>query len=56
MAFTNIGQAIGLGWGGAASDAIGFPWTFTLFAGLNLLVLPFIARLKMDQQPAAVSA
>ena len=42
MAFTNIGQGIGLGLGGALSDAITFRWTFVAFAALNLLVLPFL--------------
>jgi len=43
MAFTNIGQGIGLGLGGGLSDGIGFRLTFAVFAGLLLLVLPFLS-------------
>jgi len=43
MAFTNIGQGIGLGLGGSLSDGIGFRLTFAVFAGLLLLVLPFLS-------------
>ncbi len=42
MAFTNVGQGIGLGIGGALSDAVTFRWTFVIFAALNLLVLPLL--------------
>jgi predicted MFS family arabinose efflux permease len=45
MAFTNIGQGIGLGIGGALSDLVTFKWTFFIFASLNLLVLPFLPSL-----------
>ena len=41
MAFTNIGQGIGLGVGGGLSKAIDFPWTFIIFAALMLLIMPF---------------
>lgn len=41
MAFTNVGQGIGLGLSGALADAVTFRWTFVIFAALNLLVLPF---------------
>lgn len=41
MALTNIGQGIGLGIGGALTDAVTFRWTFIIFAGIILLVFPF---------------
>ncbi|MEW5870287.1 MAG: MFS transporter [Chloroflexota bacterium] len=47
MAFTNLGQGIGLGLGGALVDILGFSLTFMAFAGVNLLVLgllPLITR------------
>lgn len=53
MAFTNIGQGIGLGLGGALSDAVTFRWTFVIFAALNLLVLPLLPsmfRQKKEQE------
>ena len=53
MAFTNIGQGIGLGIGGALSDAVTFRWTFVIFAALNLLVLPLLPsmfRHKKEQE------
>ncbi len=42
MAFTNIGQAIGLGVGGTMSAKIGFPVTFLILAGINILALPLL--------------
>ena len=42
MAFTNVGQGIGLAFGGSLSDGIGFRLTFAVFAGLLVLVLPFL--------------
>ncbi len=42
MAFTNVGQAIGLGLGGTIVDAIGYTWTLVGFAAVNLLVLPLL--------------
>ncbi|MBN1372196.1 MAG: MFS transporter [Anaerolineaceae bacterium] len=42
MAFTNVGQAIGLGLGGTIVDAIGYTWTLIGFAAVNLLVLPLL--------------
>jgi PAT family beta-lactamase induction signal transducer AmpG len=50
MAFTNVGQGIGLGLGGSLVDRLGYPLTFTVFAALNLLVLPLLARLKLTQK------
>ncbi len=45
MAFTNVGQGIGLGLGGAASDAVGFNLTLVVFAGLLALALPLLPTL-----------
>lgn len=42
MAFTNVGQAIGLGLGGTIVDAIGYVWTLVGFAAVNLLILPLL--------------
>jgi PAT family beta-lactamase induction signal transducer AmpG len=39
MAVTNIGQGIGLGIGGAAAKAAGYPVTFLVLGGVMLLVL-----------------
>lgn len=46
MAFTNVGQGIGLGIGGALSDTIGFNLTMLAFAGLLVLILPFMPGLN----------
>lgn len=45
MAFTNVGQGIGMGLGGAASDAIGFNLTLVVFAALLVLAIPFLPSL-----------
>ena len=45
MAVSNLGSAIGLAGGGKISDSIGYPWTFVLFALLNLLVIPLLPAL-----------
>lgn len=42
MAFTNVGQGIGLAMGGKLSDLAGFQWTFIAFAAVCILVLPFL--------------
>ena len=42
MAFTNVGQGIGMGLSGVLSDGIGFQFTFVTLALLNLLALPFL--------------
>ncbi len=42
MAFTNVGQGIGLAMGGALSDLAGFRWTFIAFAAVCALALPFL--------------
>ena len=55
MAFTNVGQGIGMGLSGALSDGVGFQLTFIILALLNLLALPFlpvIFRAKAERVPA----
>jgi predicted MFS family arabinose efflux permease len=42
MAMSNAGAGIGLAAGGRLSDMIGYRWTFILFAGMNLLILPLL--------------
>jgi PAT family beta-lactamase induction signal transducer AmpG len=54
MAFTNVGQGIGLGIGGALSDAVTFRWTFVIFAALNLLVLPLLPSMFRHKEEQAV--
>lgn len=54
MAFTNIGQGIGLGIGGALSDAVTFRWTFVIFAALNLLVLPLLPSMFRHKEEQVV--
>jgi MFS transporter, PAT family, beta-lactamase induction signal transducer AmpG len=41
MAFTNIGQGIGLGLGGFLSKKFDFPPTFLIFGGIMLMIIPF---------------
>jgi PAT family beta-lactamase induction signal transducer AmpG len=43
MAFTNVGQGIGLAMGGSLSDGLGFRLTLAIFAALLVLVLPFLS-------------
>ena len=54
MAMTNVGQGIGLGIGGALSDAVTFRWTFVIFAALNLLVLPLLPSMFKHKEEQAV--
>ncbi len=51
MAFANLGSALGLAGGGRISDMIGYRWTFTIFAMMNLLVILLLPALfgKKDQ-------
>jgi len=42
MAVANIGTGIGLAVTGLMVDALDYPWTFIILAGLNLLALPLI--------------
>jgi len=56
MAFTNVGQGIGLGLGGALVDTLGYAGTFGAFAALNLLVLPLMLILARRREPEAAAA
>lgn len=42
MAVANIGTGIGLGLSGSLVDGVGFPLTFGILAGLNLLAIPLL--------------
>jgi len=42
MAMANAGSGVGMVLGGRMSDLAGFRWTFVMFAGLNLLIIPLI--------------
>ena len=53
MAFTNIGQGIGMYLSGALADKLGYQVTFLILLGLNLLILPFI---QVVFKPEAVEA
>ncbi len=43
MAFTNIGQGIGMYLTGALADGVGYQTTFLVLVGLNLLILPLLS-------------
>lgn len=43
MAVANLGTAVGLGLSGALVDLVGYPLTFIILAGLNLLALPLVS-------------
>jgi MFS transporter, PAT family, beta-lactamase induction signal transducer AmpG len=53
MAFTNIGQGIGLGLGGVIAKNAGYPVTFILLGAVILLVLPFFPALFRPRPAAA---
>lgn len=50
MAFTNVGQGIGLSLGGMLADKINYGPTMLVFAAINLLVLPILYYLKTDRK------
>ncbi len=57
MAFTNIGQGIGMYLSGALSDWVGFSTTFLILTGLNILILPLVMvvfKLKAPKVEAAL--
>ena len=43
MAFTNVGQGIGMYLSGALAEWVGFSTTFLVLLGINLLLLPFLS-------------
>jgi len=51
MAFTNVGQGIGMYLSGTLADLAGFSTTFMILIGLNLLILPLISLVFKDQVP-----
>ncbi len=57
MAIANIGTGIGLAVTGAMVDSVGYPWTFIILAGINLLALPLIPAVfkKKSDNGAIVS-
>jgi len=55
MAFTNVGQGIGLGLGGSLVDKIGYPATLVLFAAVNLAVIPLLLFLYRKTRPVKSS-
>ncbi|MEA4810992.1 MAG: MFS transporter [Anaerolineaceae bacterium] len=50
MAFTNVGQGIGLALGGKLADGLGFRLALAIFAGLLVLVLPFLPGVFRKQK------
>ena len=50
MAFTNVGQGIGLSLGGMLADRIDYGPTMLVFAVINLLVLPILFLLKSREK------
>ncbi len=52
MAFTNVGQGIGMYLSGALTDGVGFRATFLILLGLNLLIFPFLSLVfKKKRRP-----
>jgi predicted MFS family arabinose efflux permease len=43
MAFTNVGQGIGMFLSGALAESTGFSTTFLILLGINLLLLPMLS-------------
>jgi len=56
MAIANIGTGIGLAVTGVMVDSIGYPWTFIILAGLNLLALPLIPAVFKRKSEVAVGS
>ena len=56
MAFTNVGQGIGMYLSGALTDALGFQAALLVLLGINILILPFIQVVfkqeKAEMEPA----
>jgi len=50
MAFTNVGQGIGLALSGALADAVGFRITLLVFAVIPILVLPLFPTLFKQKE------
>ena len=54
MAFTNVGQAIGLALGGVMANSVGYSLAFLLLGAAVFLVLPFFPVLFQQRSTAAV--
>ena len=55
MAVANIGTGIGLAVTGVMVDTFGYPWTFILLAGINLLALPLIPAVFKQKSDSGMS-
>ena len=55
MAVANIGTGIGLAVTGVMVDSFGYPWTFILLAGINLLALPLIPAVFKQKSDSGMS-
>lgn len=55
MAFTNIGQGIGMFITGSLADLTGFSNTFLILVGANLLILPLLSLVFRKEKPAKVT-
>lgn len=53
MAFTNVGQGIGMALSGALVDRVGYSLTFIVLLGINLLILPMLPVVFKQKAPAA---
>ncbi len=49
MAFTNIGQGIGMYLSGTLADLTGFSHTFLILIGINVLILPLVTLIFKDK-------
>ncbi|MFW5714629.1 MAG: MFS transporter [Brevefilum sp.] len=56
MAFTNIGQGIGMYLSGALADSTGFSNTFLILLGINLLLLPGLSLVFKSKDTAPTAA
>ena len=58
MAFTNVGQGIGMYLSGMLADLTGFSHTFLILFGINLLILPLLSLIfskrKKQQEPESI--
>jgi PAT family beta-lactamase induction signal transducer AmpG len=52
MAFTNVGQGIGMYLSGSLADLTGFSLTFVILFGLNLLILPLLGMVFKPKHSA----
>lgn len=51
MAFTNVGQGIGMYLSGMLADLTGFSLTFVILFGINLLILPMLPLIFGKEEP-----